>query len=155
MPDRVPTKLKLINGDKPNRINLDEPAARELTKIPTPPAWMTVSQVALFRQVSRELLAMRLLYSADLDCLVQYVVAADTCNLLSARINDLSHITVTSESGMIHAHPYFAMLDRAQTRLQMLAKQFGLTPVARLAIRMADTGTVRQGAETPSSYFAG
>lgn len=156
MPDRVPNRLKVINGDKETRINRDEPAARELFRIPVAPSWFTLSQTNLWKQVCKELMAMRLLYLADLDALVQYVVVADLCNTLAAKINDLPSYTRVSDMGVIHPHPYFSMLDRAQTRLSMLGREFGLTPRARAALRMAAVvPNTEAGHETPASYFAG
>jgi P27 family predicted phage terminase small subunit len=117
---------------------------------------MTVPQVLLWKQVCKELIAMRMLYVADLDSLIAYVMAADTCNRLSALINDLDQLVEVSVQGVYHAHPYFSMLDRAQTRLSMLAKQFGLTPLARASLRMsAMTPDTEAAHETAASYFAG
>lgn len=154
--ERVPTHLKVINGDKSSRINLDEPTAKAMTRIPVAPSWLTVPQVNLFKQVCRELIAMRLLYTADLDSVVQYVVASDLCNQLAAMINGLEAITRVSDMGVIHAHPYFAMLDKAQARQAALSRQFGLTPLARSALRMAAVVPDTESAhETPASFFRG
>ena len=156
MPDRVPTRLKVINGDKPDRINLDEPTARSTTRVPSAPGWFTVSQTALWRQVCRELIAMRLLYTADLDTVVSYVVATDLTNRIAAMLNDVNALTATSVTGVVHAHPYLASLDRAQGRAALLAVQLGLTPRARASLRMAATvPDTEANAESPASWFRG
>jgi P27 family predicted phage terminase small subunit len=156
MTAKVPTRLKIINGDKEDRINRDEPAAKEMTRIPVCPSWMTISQTVLFKQVCRELLSMRMLYSADLDCVIAYVVAADTCNRVAALVNELDSLITVSDKGVLHPHPYLMMLDRAQNRMALLARQFGLTPLARTSLRLgAVIPNTEAGHETPAAYFAG
>jgi P27 family predicted phage terminase small subunit len=155
MPDRVPNRLKVINGDKASRINIDEPAAREMTRLPVAPAWLTVSQNVLYKQVCRELMAMHLLYAADLDIVLHYVVDMDLANRLGAEINDMDSLVVESGTGLIHAHPYLAAVDRAQGRALAFAIQLGLTPRARATLRMAAVNPNTEAAHlSPEAYFA-
>ena len=148
----VPAALKVLNGDKRERINVDEPVPAD--RMPTAPAWMTLAQRQLFRSTCRELKAMGLLFTADLDNLVNYVVAADLAYRLAIEVNGLEEFTCYNTAQGLKAHPLLAALDKAHNRVALLARSFGLTPVARQAIRMSVTRPdTEAAAETPGSYF--
>jgi hypothetical protein len=100
MPDQVPNRLKVINADKPSRINTDEPAARELNRLPVAPAWLTVSLVALFTQVCREPMAMHLRCASDLDAMLHSVYDVDLANRPGVLINGMASLTLESDTGM-------------------------------------------------------
>jgi len=139
-PAQRPTALKLLHGERADRINHDEPVPREA--MPEPPADASDEVAAVFRQATRELAAMNLAYACDAPSLLAYaeaVVMHRRVSRILAQPGEGDLLIPGALGGMVK-NPMVAMQrDAAQTLLRF-AQEFGLTPSARSSIKAIEAG---------------
>lgn len=127
-----PTALKLLHGDKPSRINLDEPEPRQLS--PEPPAWLTGAAAEEWARVAPDLAAMgtaRRVDSAALAAYCEAVARLQTAVAVIARTGLLLR-----DGGQLRKNPAVAQARDASYEVRMWAREFGFTPSARAGIRV-------------------
>lgn len=128
-----PTALKLLAGERPARINDDEPVPED--GIPQCP-----SDDPKVREVwdytVRQLVTMRVLTMADRDSLHVYCQAVVMHDEAARQIHEQGMFLNTPKGPMRNAAT-MVMKECAQTIRQM-AHSFGMTPQARSAIKMGD-----------------
>lgn len=151
MPVRRPNSLKLLDGEPPSRINNEEPSP--LTEEPRMPGWFNLTQQQTWRATIRQLRGMKTLTAADYDTLVNYVVTADLCHRLAVQVAQ-GDTTAVGGHGSLHANPLIATLDRAIGRCTQLAREFGLTPMARASLRMSTVIDTPAEDDSPAAFFA-
>lgn len=132
-PAPKPTQLKLLQGDRKDRINLREPIARDAR--PAAPDGMGADVREIWDYTLDELTAMGTVAAADRDSLVAYCEAVVLHRKASAI---LSHSTVLIKGlggGMVR-NPALAIQRDAAHTIRAFAQEFGLTPSARSRIQV-------------------
>lgn len=146
-PKGAPTNVRLLRGDRKDRINTDEPDAPEGQ--PMPPADLSDEVRAVWDYTLAQLVAMKLASPADRDALVCYceaVVIHRKASRLLAKSNVL--VKARSRTGeMLVRNPAVAQQRDAAATIRVFAREFGLTPSGRSDIHMGGRGSNGAGAE--------
>jgi P27 family predicted phage terminase small subunit len=132
-----PTKLRVLRGDHPERVNLDEPQPADLP-VSMPP-YLSAEAQRKWGELAPHLLAMGVLSGADVDMLAAY------CECF-ARWRRLAQMAANSppvfrrkgavgEDGeaetVLVKNPLWGQVRDAEAALRNMAREFGLTPSAR------------------------
>jgi P27 family predicted phage terminase small subunit len=131
-PAAAPTRLKVLRGDEPRRINHAEP-------LPAPgparkPSWLSPLAAEEWDRVAPHLSAMGTLTDADTTALAVYCEAV-------ARWRGLAEVVAKSppiveRNGFLVKNPAYSQIRDAAVEVRMFAREFGLTPSARAGIRI-------------------
>lgn len=129
----TPTALKLLKGERTSRVNKDEPQPDD--GIPECPS-NNKDVREVWDYTLRQLVRMRTITMADRDALhaycvqvVQYRIAADMIDRDGPMVEGV---------GGLRKHPALGVLRETGTMIKTFARDFGLTPSARSAIRVSD-----------------
>lgn len=145
-PAPKPTKLRLLHGDRKDRINHNEPQPEQGPMVP--PEGMTREVRAVWDFTARHLETMGLAMPSDRECLRAYCEAV-VDHARAAEIVAKSALLIKGiQGGMVRNPAYQIKRDAARTMLRF-AQEFGLTPSARSRIELAERDN---GADSP---FAG
>ena len=137
-PMPAPTKLKLLKGVRPARINQNEPKPR-VASAAIPAGWAAqMSQAAkgFWKRNARKLIDLGLLTEIDLDGF------RILCELIAQR-QELAKIIkkegyiyiVKNKDGIMHkAHPAVAMKDKCDSQVRQYLMLFGMAPAPRGSI---------------------
>lgn len=140
----TPTALKLLRGEQNSKINHDEPLPEgAIPDCPTKNAEVR----AVWDYTVTQLARMRVLTMADRDALHTYCEQVVNYRAAAEMIHR-DGVIINSHRGPIR-HPAFAVLRDSGAMIKMMARDFGLTPSARTAIRVADQRPATQ--ERPAS----
>ena len=131
-PPPQPTKLKLLHGERrPSRVGNPEPQPRE--RLPKAPDWLTFEAREVWDRTVGELDAMGLAYAADTDSLIVYVNAV--VNYIRAqKALGLSGVMVKGVDGGVVRNPANAAVKQNAVLIGRFAREFGLTPSARVGL---------------------
>lgn len=135
-PAPKPTQLRLLHGDRPNRINDNEPIARDV--LPEPPEGMGDEAREIWAYTLRELVAMKTAAAADRDSLAAYCEAVISHRRASAIVAQTSILIKGLHGGMVR-NPAVAIQRDAAHTIRAFAQEFGLTPSARSRIQVERT----------------
>lgn len=144
-----PTVLRLLHGDRKDRINNDEP--------PAPPGPLdcpddTSPEVrAIWDYALANLIAMGVATRADRDalmCFCEAVVAHRKASALLAK----SPILIAGHRGVMVRNPAISMQRDAASVIRQFASEFGFTPSARSEIRKSGAA---DNAPTAARYLNG
>jgi P27 family predicted phage terminase small subunit len=135
-PAPKPTKLRILHGDQPCRINFNEPAARPGT--PEPPEELTRGGLKVWAEVVAEVEHMGLLTLADRDLFAAFCEATARFREVTALLGRSGVVMKTPDGKGIQPNPLVRMQRETSVLMKQLAGEFGLTPRARAEI---DTGT--------------
>jgi P27 family predicted phage terminase small subunit len=131
-PAPAPTRLKLLKGTEPRRINTDEP--RPLPGPAERPGWLSKRAAEEWDRVEPHLRAMGTLTDADTTALAVYCEAV-------ARWRGLAEVVANSppvitRDKVLVKNPAYSQIRDAAIEVRMYAREFGLTPSARAGIRV-------------------
>ena len=135
-PKPKPTKLRILHGDRPDRINADEPPAP--TEKPVFPSQVDDPELReVWDYTMAQLGAMGIASAADRDallCFCQAVVVHRAASAATAR--DGVMLSHTDADGSVRQvrHPALAAQRDAATLIARFAGHFGLSPSARSEI---------------------
>ncbi len=131
-PAPTPTKLRMLRGEsRPSRLPQGEPVPRDAP--PVPPRWLTAEARAVWDRVTAELGAMGMCHAADTDALVVYCTAV----VNHARAQQLLDVTgplIKGAEGGVVRSPAVAVVHASATVISRFAREFGLTPSARVSL---------------------
>jgi P27 family predicted phage terminase small subunit len=133
-PAPKPTNLRILHGEKPYRINKNEPQPRE--GIPDPPDWMEPDARAVWDYTVPELTAMRLITPADRDALAAYCQWTVQFHRATRVVNATGLLIKNRERDGIVKNPAAQLQRDAGTMMAKYAAEFGLTPRARAEITL-------------------
>lgn len=146
----APTALKILRGGHPERINTDEPQ-------PQPGVPECPSRDPKVREVwdytVRQLLVMRTLTMGDRDALHAYCEQVVAHRQAAKMIREDGPIVQTPR-GMVK-HPATSLLRESAAMIRAIGRDFGLTPAARTAIKVADQQPTKQTQAGPSRLLSG
>jgi P27 family predicted phage terminase small subunit len=131
-PAPAPTRLKLLKGTEPGRINTSEP--KPLAGPVVKPDWLSPRASEEWDRVGPHLEHMRTLTGADEMALAVYCEAV-------ARWRGLAEVVAKSppviqREGLLVKNPAYSQIRDAAIEVRMYAREFGLTPSARAGIRV-------------------
>lgn len=143
---RKPTHLKILEGDREDRINRDEPMP-ELTSL-VPPANLSERALGIWNRLAPDMESKGILTNWDVDafaqacdCLAMYWEYRD---LLEAHKNDsdFGPYVAKGAAGGVIKHPYHQMMRDAQAMALQILSRFGMTPADRskLTVKGEDGG---------------
>jgi P27 family predicted phage terminase small subunit len=138
-----PTQLKLLHGDRKDRINHAEPLPRNA--LPELPDGVSDEVREIWEYTLRELIAMKVAHAADRDALLCYCEAVVTHRKASALLKK-SAILVQGRDGGLVRNPVLQIQRDAATLIRGFAQEFGLTPSARTRVE------VPEGASTDNPF---
>lgn len=143
----LPTSLKLVKGERPDRINHDEPQPEDgLPQCPVTDK--LVNEV--WDYTIEQLRKMRVITMADRDPLLAYVQAVVMHHRCSKLLDSQGYLWTSSEDeNYIRPHPAVRMQKEAALLIKQFGAEFGLTPASRTRIKLSD-----QGLEKPSESGA-
>lgn len=132
-PAPKPTNLRLLHGDRKDRINTDEPQPRD--GVPQCPPECSDEVRAIWDYTVVELAAMRLATPADRDALVAYCEAVVT-HRRASEVMAKSSVLIRGLHGGLVRNPAVQIQRDAAMVMRAFAQEFGLTPSARSQIVM-------------------
>lgn len=145
-----PTAFKVIDGDRPDRINYAEPLPAESEV--KPPTGMRAKTRAVWRRLAPDLIDKGVLTAWDVDSF------AIVCEAIALRaecikiVHDSHHaeggLTARGAAGGRIPNPLFKVIRDCNNDIARFGARFGLTPAdrSRLSIDRADDGPA-SGAE--------
>jgi len=137
-PAPTPTHLRVIRGERKDRINKSEPKPK--TSKPKCPSWMSDEAKAVWRRTSKQLDAMGLLFEADQDILAAYVNAVVNYQKASELV-DRSGVLIKGRRDGVVTNPAVRVQRDSATLIRMLAGELGLTPSARTRLKAEQNDT--------------
>lgn len=132
-PAPKPTQLRLLHGDRKDRINDREPVARDI--LPEPPETMSPDVRAIWDYTIGELQYMKTVAAADRDSLTAYCEAVIAHRKASQILAKSTVLVKGLHGGMVRNPALQVQRDAAHT-IRAFAQEFGLTPSARSRIQV-------------------
>jgi P27 family predicted phage terminase small subunit len=142
----APTGLRLVRGDRKDRINTNEPQARE--GIPQCPIDAAPAVHEIWAYTMEQLEHMKIVTLADRDVLYAYCEAVVQHRETSRRIATEGFVVRGMNGGMVK-NPLVQIQRDSALLMRCFAQEFGLTPSARSTIKLhvaetaADKGAAR------------
>lgn len=131
-----PTALKLLHGEtRPSQLNPNEPMPRMVA--PDPPVWLSGRALEVWRRVAAELAHMRVLSAADGDALVVYCQAVAHYEEAVALVGEQGML-VRGRLGEWVKNPAMQFVRDQAVLVKVMAREFGLTPAARVGLAVGD-----------------
>lgn len=142
-PAGKPTALRVLHGDRADRINTDEPRPDQGDIIP--PAWLSEAAVEVWEDLADDLIVKGVLTSWDVE------IFAAWCDAVVRRRNAADHVDregaviempVFNKNGDISGHrlgknPWLLALDAADAQVARYGARFGLTPSDRAQLKIS------------------
>lgn len=137
-PAPVPTRLKVLRGEtRPSRLGTGEPVPRDAA--PVPPPWLSPDALRIWDRTVAELTAMGMAHAADTDSLVVYCTAVIN-HARAQQLLDAAGPLIKGVEGNVVRNPAVAVVHASSVVIGKFAREFGLTPAARVSL-----GTPPQG----------
>lgn len=128
-----PTNLKVLHGDRSDRINRAEPVPGQSAIVP--PEWLEEDALEVWHRLAPDLTDKQVLTAWDVDA---FAVACDAMALYrrAARAVSDEGLTQVGMKGGDVKHPLLQVMRDSAATFATLAGRFGLTPAdrARLSI---------------------
>jgi P27 family predicted phage terminase small subunit len=129
---RKPTTLKILEGDRKDRINQDEPPSP--SGLGNPPEWFNDLERSAWGRLSERLGEMGVATRADSEAAMLYCSAYATWRK-SSIIVAKEGFSVETET-TTKAHPLWTVIHEAQRTMLRVLSQFGMTPSARAGLHV-------------------
>jgi P27 family predicted phage terminase small subunit len=132
----MPTKLRLLRGDHPERVNRAEPQPAGLPVVK--PDYLSAEAAAKWDELAPHLESMGVLSAADVDLLAAYCECwARWCRLvvLAAKSPPVFNRGGEGAEAVLVRNPVWSQVRDAEGALRVLGREFGLTPSARAGLR--------------------
>lgn len=134
----TPTALKVLKGEKPSRINFDEP--QPASQEPPRPAFPDAEMAEVWDFTTRELRKLKILAECDRDMLYAFCVAVYMHRKATREVVEYGLVSGTP-SGRETPSAAVRIVQETAGTIAKLATHFGLSPAARTAIKVgAATG---------------
>lgn len=144
-PRPKPTKLRVLHGDRKDRINTDEPVAPD--GMPECPSDVSDEVRQVWDYTIEQLRAMDIASPADRDSLLCYCEAVVTHRAASRILARSPVLVKRSEGDGLMRNPALIIQRDAALLIAKFAQHFGLSPSARSEIRNPRGANNAQGAE--------
>ena len=131
-PPPVPTRLRILRGEtRPSRLPAGEPIPRDAR--PYPPDWLSPAAIQVWDRTVFELTAMGMAHAADIDALVVYCTAVVN-HARAQQLLDAAGPLLKGSEGQVIRNPAVAVVHAASAIIHRFAREFGLTPSARVSL---------------------
>lgn len=137
-PAPTPTHLRVVRGDRKDRINTKEPKPKKSK--PRCPAWLSDEAKVVWKRTAKQLDGMGLLYEADQDILNAYANAVVNYQKATELV-DRSGVLIKGRRDGVVTNPAVRVQRDAATLIRMLAGELGLTPSARTRLKAEQDDT--------------
>ncbi|WP_242883990.1 phage terminase small subunit P27 family [Actinomadura litoris] len=128
-PAPKPTRLRMLHGERPYRINDHEPQPAE--GLPEPPEALSETGRVIWDHVVGELAAMGLAHGADVHQLHAYVEAVELHAQASLMVHRAGPL-IKDRDDAVRTNPAVRVQREAARTMLALAREFGLTPSSRV-----------------------
>jgi P27 family predicted phage terminase small subunit len=141
-----PTNLKVLHGDRKDRINTDEPQPD--TGEILPPQWLSDAALDVWDQFAGDLEAKRVLTPWDTEAFANWCDAVARRRAAAEHVEEegaVVEIPVFNKNGDLTGHrraknPWLMALDAADAQVQRYGARFGLTPSDRAQLKIPNQG---------------
>lgn len=130
-PKPKPTNLRILHGDRPDRINTNEPRPRD--GVPSCPSWLDDDAKRVWRYTIEELKAMKLVTRADRDALAAYCTFVVQFERATRLVNTAGALIKGRKDGVVK-NPAAQIQRDAALMMNRYASEFGLSPRSRSEI---------------------
>lgn len=130
-----PTKLKVLQGDREDRINRNEPEFS--SELPPPPSYLTAEAKQVWQMVVAELGRFGLIQTPDAVSLEAYCQEVVTFRRASRDVNKRG-VMVTGYRGSKVKNPSISVMHSAADRIRQFAREFGMTPASRSGLAVGE-----------------
>ena len=133
------TKIKKMQGtDVPSRLIENEMQVDLVEKIPSAPKWLSRYGIEEWNKVVNQLFNLQMLHNVDLIMIESYCNEISLYKECEIELRNTKRIDeFTSSEGLVlrrQANPLIKMKNDALNNALKIAREFGLTPVARASI---------------------
>lgn len=129
-PPPVPTQLKLLRGEtRPSRLPVNEPKPSD--ELPAAPGWLSPDALRVWDRTVTELGIMGMAHAADTDSLVVYCTAVVN-HARAQQLLDAAGPLIKGVEGNVVRNPAVAVVHASSVVINRYAREFGLTPAARV-----------------------
>jgi P27 family predicted phage terminase small subunit len=139
-PTAAPTRLKLLKGERKDRINAAEPEPPRTAKPPACPTELAPSARKVWNRLAPQLHRERLLTDWDRENFAAYCMAAGLLLDASAEIKkakkDGGGIVVAGDRRIRVKHPAIQVARDAGNDMRQWARHFGLSPAGRAMLEV-------------------
>lgn len=151
-PAPKPTGLRVLHGDRKDRINTDEPAPGVLDV--DPPAWLSAAALEVWHHLAEDLAVKGVLTAWDTEAYACWCDAVARRREAAERVAEEGAVVehpVYNKNGDLTGHrlgknPWLLALDAADAQVQRYGARFGLTPSDRAQLKIGAAGEPK-GAE--------
>lgn len=140
-----PTFLKILEGEREDRVNRAEPVPEPQVGALEPPVEMTAEAREIWDRLTPDLIAKKVLTTWDLDQFVVFCDAVATyheCKGLMGRV-----YLETGAAGGVIKSPYWQIMRDCQSIMTQIGSRFGLTPSDRQSLTIDAAEGSSAGAE--------
>jgi P27 family predicted phage terminase small subunit len=132
----VPSTIKILNGNPGRRpLNADEPVARPLKRMPSPPEYFNpLAREAWFRE-GRRLMRAGLLSETDLSMFTTWCLFAAVRAEAAGALNKTGLVVRAGDAGNPYLSPYLNALSMAAKAMHQIEVEFGQSPASRSRVR--------------------
>jgi P27 family predicted phage terminase small subunit len=135
-PAPTPTQLRLLHGEtRPSRIHQNEPKPRAV--LPVAPDWLTDRARSVWDRTVAELDHMGMATMADQDSLVVYCQSVahyeEACRLVNT-----AGLLIRGRDGGVVKNPAMQFVRDQAVLIRAYAREFGLTPAARVGLETGE-----------------
>ena len=141
---RKPMHLKLLEGEREDRINRNAPAPAEATIAPPYP--LSAGAKAVWDRLAPDLIVKHILTAWDLDMFTVFCDAVATYQECG-RLMGHDYLVEGSVKGTLVKSPYLRIMRDCSDTIARVGGKFGLTPSDRAGIDVSGKPAPRHGAE--------
>jgi P27 family predicted phage terminase small subunit len=142
----MPTRLRVVRGGHPERVNRNEPVPAPLPVVMPP--FLSDEAKRKWSELAPHLIAMGIVTGVDVDLLAAYCECYARWRRLvglAARTPPVFKRSGEGEDTVFAKNPIWAQVRDAEAALRVMAREFGFTPSARSGLRVQ--GSVAAAAE--------
>lgn len=134
-PKPKPTALRLVHGDRKDRINTREPAASK--KAPRCPSWLPKEARAVWRRTVSQLSEMGVASETDTDLLATYCMAVVTFQRATEEVEREGILIEGRRDGKVK-NPAVQIQRDAARAIAQIGAEFGLSPSSRSRLQRTE-----------------
>ncbi len=145
-PAPKPTRLRVLHGGHPERVNHAEPIPARLPVVCPP--YLSQEATRKWEELSPHLIAMGVVTAADVDLLAAYCECFARWRRVAAMAASSPPVFKRSAEGeelVFVKNPLWSQVRDAEAALRVMAREFGFTPSARSGLRVQ--GSIASAAE--------
>ncbi|MFJ4687067.1 phage terminase small subunit P27 family [Streptomyces sp. NPDC088789] len=145
-PAGKPTALRVLHGDRKDRINTDEPQPDSGDV--AAPGWLGAEAMEVWEEYAPDLEAVRVLTSWDVEAFAAWCDAAARRRDAARHVEEegaVVDLPVFNKNGDLTGHrrgknPWLLALDAADAQARAYGARFGLTPSDRAGLKIPNEG---------------